>query len=149
MTQTGNAGSCVVQVSGSAADWVGMRLRPLAAHSRGMKRRIAGVRRVRNAHSSGSQSLGLDREHRRLDLVGGPALTLDYLQPRLQRVFRAKLWRPGRSRGVGWGTIGASVFGKDITERKKAESELRTAEADLSALIESTRDLVWSVDLDY
>jgi diguanylate cyclase (GGDEF)-like protein/PAS domain S-box-containing protein len=46
-------------------------------------------------------------------------------------------------------TIGVSVFGKDITERKKAESELRTAEADLSALIESTRDLVWSVDLDY
>jgi diguanylate cyclase (GGDEF)-like protein/PAS domain S-box-containing protein len=46
-------------------------------------------------------------------------------------------------------TIGVSIFGKDITERKKAESELRTAEADLSALIESTRDLVWSVDLDY
>jgi diguanylate cyclase (GGDEF)-like protein/PAS domain S-box-containing protein len=46
-------------------------------------------------------------------------------------------------------TTGVSVFGKDITERKKAENELRTAEADLTALIESTRDLVWSVDLDY
>ena len=46
-------------------------------------------------------------------------------------------------------TTGVSVFGKDITERKKAESELRNAEADLTALIESTRDLVWSVDLDY
>ena len=46
-------------------------------------------------------------------------------------------------------TTGVSVFGKDITERMNAESALRTAEADLSALIESTRDLIWSVDLDY
>jgi PAS domain S-box-containing protein len=46
-------------------------------------------------------------------------------------------------------TTGVSVFGKDITERKSAEIALRKAEADLTALIESTRDLVWSVDLDY
>jgi diguanylate cyclase (GGDEF)-like protein/PAS domain S-box-containing protein len=46
-------------------------------------------------------------------------------------------------------TTGVSVFGKNITERKKAESALRVAEADLTALIESTRDLVWSVDLNY
>src|SRR5208337_2447102 len=39
-------------------------------------------------------------------------------------------------------TIGISVFGKDITERKQAE-------ANLSALIESTEDLIWSVDLDF
>src|ERR1035438_1602858 len=111
MTQTGNAGSCVVQVTGSAADWVGMRLRPLAAHSRGMKRRIAGVRRVRNAHSSGSESLGLDREHQRLDLVGGPALALDYLQPRLQRVFRSKFWWPGRSWDERSGAASAGACG--------------------------------------
>ena len=46
-------------------------------------------------------------------------------------------------------TTGVSVFGKDITERKKAESKLRKAEADLTALIESTQDLIWSVDLDF
>ena len=39
-------------------------------------------------------------------------------------------------------TTGISVFGKDITERKRAE-------ANLSALIESTEDLIWSVDLDF
>ena len=38
-------------------------------------------------------------------------------------------------------TTGISIFGKDITERKQAE-------ASLSALIESTEDLIWSVDLD-
>ena len=46
-------------------------------------------------------------------------------------------------------TTGVSVFGKDITERKKAESALRKAQADLTALIESTQDLIWSVDLDF
>jgi PAS domain S-box-containing protein len=46
-------------------------------------------------------------------------------------------------------TVGVSVFGKDITEHKKAESALRKAEADLKALIESTQDLIWSVDLDF
>jgi diguanylate cyclase (GGDEF)-like protein/PAS domain S-box-containing protein len=46
-------------------------------------------------------------------------------------------------------TTGVSVFGKDITERKKAESALRKAEADLTALIESTQDLIWSVDLNF
>ena len=46
-------------------------------------------------------------------------------------------------------TTGVSVFGKDITERKKAESKLRKAEADLTALIESTQDLIWSVDLNF
>jgi diguanylate cyclase (GGDEF)-like protein/PAS domain S-box-containing protein len=46
-------------------------------------------------------------------------------------------------------TTGISVFGKDITERKAAESALKEAEANLSALIESTQDLIWSVDLDH
>jgi diguanylate cyclase (GGDEF)-like protein/PAS domain S-box-containing protein len=45
-------------------------------------------------------------------------------------------------------TTGVSVFGKDITKHMNAEIALRKAEADLTALIESTRDLVWSVDLD-
>jgi diguanylate cyclase (GGDEF)-like protein/PAS domain S-box-containing protein len=39
-------------------------------------------------------------------------------------------------------TTGISVFGKDITERKQAQ-------ANLSALVESTEDLIWSVDLDF
>jgi len=44
---------------------------------------------------------------------------------------------------------GISIIGKDITQRKKSESALKEAEANLSALIESTQDLIWSVDLDY
>jgi diguanylate cyclase (GGDEF)-like protein/PAS domain S-box-containing protein len=44
---------------------------------------------------------------------------------------------------------GISIFGKEITERKRAESALKEAEANLSALIENTEDLIWSVDLDY
>jgi diguanylate cyclase (GGDEF)-like protein/PAS domain S-box-containing protein len=40
-------------------------------------------------------------------------------------------------------------FIEDITEQKKSESALKKAEANLSALIESTQDLIWSVDLDY
>jgi diguanylate cyclase (GGDEF)-like protein/PAS domain S-box-containing protein len=46
-------------------------------------------------------------------------------------------------------TTGISVFGKNITEHKKAEIALRKAQADLTALIESTQDLIWSVDLDF
>jgi diguanylate cyclase (GGDEF)-like protein/PAS domain S-box-containing protein len=44
---------------------------------------------------------------------------------------------------------GISIIGKDTTKRKKSESALKKAEANLSALIESTQDLIWSVDLDY
>jgi hypothetical protein len=44
---------------------------------------------------------------------------------------------------------GISIIGKDITQWKKSESALKEAEANLSALIESTQDLIWSVDLDY
>jgi diguanylate cyclase (GGDEF)-like protein/PAS domain S-box-containing protein len=40
-------------------------------------------------------------------------------------------------------------FIDDITEQKKSESALKKAEANLSALIESTQDLILSVDLDY
>ena len=45
--------------------------------------------------------------------------------------------------------IGVSVFGKDITEQKRSEAAIKKADANLSALIESTQDLVWAVDLDY
>jgi diguanylate cyclase (GGDEF)-like protein/PAS domain S-box-containing protein len=46
-------------------------------------------------------------------------------------------------------TTGVSVFGKNITERKRAEGALQEAKANLSTLIESTEDLIWSVDLDF
>jgi PAS domain S-box-containing protein len=45
-------------------------------------------------------------------------------------------------------TTGISIFGKEVTEQKKSENALKKSEANLSALIESTQDLVWSVDLD-
>jgi diguanylate cyclase (GGDEF)-like protein/PAS domain S-box-containing protein len=38
---------------------------------------------------------------------------------------------------------------QDISERKRAEEALKKTEANLSTLIESTEDLIWSVDLDY
>ncbi len=46
-------------------------------------------------------------------------------------------------------TTGVSVFGKDITERKQAEAARRRVEANLSALVESTTDMIWSVDRQY
>ncbi len=39
--------------------------------------------------------------------------------------------------------------GIDITERQKFELELKQSQANLLALIESTNDLIWSVDMDY
>ncbi|HEY1208071.1 MAG TPA: PAS domain-containing protein, partial [Terracidiphilus sp.] len=45
-------------------------------------------------------------------------------------------------------TTGISIFGKEITEQKKSQIALKETEANLSALIESTQDLIWSVDLD-
>jgi len=42
-----------------------------------------------------------------------------------------------------------SVFGKDITERKQAETALQNVQARLTALLESTDDLIWSVDLEH
>ena len=38
---------------------------------------------------------------------------------------------------------------QDISERKQAEDALKKTEANLSALIESTHDLIWAVDLEY
>jgi PAS domain S-box-containing protein len=38
---------------------------------------------------------------------------------------------------------------RDISEHKRAEDAIHQAEANLSALIESTEDLLWSVDLTY
>ena len=45
--------------------------------------------------------------------------------------------------------MGISIIGTDITKRTKSESALKEAVANLSALIESTQDLICSVDLDY
>jgi PAS domain S-box-containing protein len=45
--------------------------------------------------------------------------------------------------------FGISAFGKDITERKQAESTLQNVQAKLTALLESTDDLIWSVDLEH
>ncbi len=38
---------------------------------------------------------------------------------------------------------------RDITERRQAEDAVRRAQANLAALIESTEDLIWSVDLNH
>jgi PAS domain S-box-containing protein len=47
------------------------------------------------------------------------------------------------------GTERLLVMVRDIAERKQAESDLRQAQANMSALMESTNDLIWSVDLDF
>ncbi len=49
-------------------------------------------------------------------------------------------WRQKR---VGLATV------RDITERLRTEQELQQSQANLSALIESTNDLIWSVDLHH
>ncbi len=46
-------------------------------------------------------------------------------------------------------TTGVSAFGKDITDHKRVEEALKKTEANLLALIESTQDLIWAVDLDF
>jgi len=38
---------------------------------------------------------------------------------------------------------------RDSTERKRFESELKDSRSNLAALVESTDDMIWSVDLDY
>ena len=45
--------------------------------------------------------------------------------------------------------LGVLGIGRDITERKRIETELQRSRAGLAALIESTRDLIWSVDRQY
>ncbi|RMG70282.1 MAG: PAS domain S-box protein, partial [Bacteroidetes bacterium] len=44
---------------------------------------------------------------------------------------------------------GVSVFGRDITERRQAEEQLRQSGANLSALINNTDDIILSVDPEY
>ncbi len=41
---------------------------------------------------------------------------------------------------------GVTAFGRDITDRKRDEEALKTSRANLFALIENTRDFIWSVD---
>ncbi len=38
---------------------------------------------------------------------------------------------------------------RDMTERKQSEARLRSSEANLTALIENTQDMIWSVDTAY
>ena len=44
---------------------------------------------------------------------------------------------------------GASSIARDVTARKRAEAARQSAEANLFATVESTDDMIWSVDLDY
>jgi len=44
--------------------------------------------------------------------------------------------------------FGISVFGQDITERKKMEIELSESQTLLTSLINSTSDMIWSVDAE-
>ena len=50
---------------------------------------------------------------------------------------------------AGFQVTGVSVFARDITERKKAELALRQSEANLSALIENTDDIIYSLDQSF
>jgi len=45
--------------------------------------------------------------------------------------------------------LGVLGIGRDITGRKRTETDLQRSRAGLAALIESTRDLIWSVDRQY
>ena len=44
--------------------------------------------------------------------------------------------------------FGISIFGKDITERKLVEEDLRKSEERYRALVETSSDWVWEVDAD-
>jgi PAS domain S-box-containing protein len=45
--------------------------------------------------------------------------------------------------------VGISVFTKDVTQRKRAESEWSRLQANLSALLDSAGEMIWSVDLNF
>jgi PAS domain S-box-containing protein len=85
--------------------------------------------------------------------------SVDGYECRLKRKDGTAVWVSLNSRIVR-GDDGRALytegFVRDITERKRAEERLRQAndaiaeaEANLSALIESTGDLIWSVGLDF
>ena len=65
--------------------------------------------------------------------------------------------KDGALRWVAYSGHAVTIRGKacvlsaavDITEQKRFESELEQAKAGLSALVESTVDLIWSVDLEH
>ncbi|MGO8818767.1 MAG: PAS domain S-box protein [Terriglobia bacterium] len=45
--------------------------------------------------------------------------------------------------------FGISVFGKDITERKHAEEQLRHSQEELQSVLASIPDYLWSADIDH
>lgn len=65
----------------------------------------------------------------------------DMMFPIGKRIFEARIVKSGVDEAV-------SIV-RDVTEHKEAERALSTSEANLSALIENTEDMVWSVDREY
>jgi len=57
------------------------------------------------------------------------------------RIFEARFTKSGPDEAV--------CIVRDITEHKKAEEALQNSEANLSALIENTQDMIWSIDPEY
>ncbi len=45
--------------------------------------------------------------------------------------------------------IGASIFSRDISDRKKAESILSESKANLAAIIENTTNSIWAINTNY
>jgi PAS domain S-box-containing protein len=58
-------------------------------------------------------------------------------------VVKFALRRPD---GTAYGVCGIAT---DITEKTQVQAELRQSQAELSALLENTRDAIWSVDREY
>lgn len=48
----------------------------------------------------------------------------------------------------GGEVFGISIFGKDITDRKRAEEELRRSEERFRQIVESVSDFIWEVDAE-
>lgn len=108
----------------------------LATHPAGRQETLGKV--IWDVHPEMEGTVFWDKYHEAMET--GKVVEIESYYPPMSTWFFAKVY-PSPS--------GLTIFYKDITERKKGEEEIIHSKSKQQAVLENTRDLIWSVDKDF